>query len=98
MLAGLVEHRLRVVDADHLGDAELLRGKRGEFARTAAEIDGAPDAVGLDQGQQIVERLGPLGSESTVLLGIPVSHDLYCTCIYKRCVKLSPGEDHRGGS
>jgi hypothetical protein len=45
-----------------------------------------------------VERLGPFDGESTVLLGIPVGHDLYCTCIYNPYVKLSPGEYHRGGS
>ena len=40
---GLVEHRRRVVDADHLGDVELLGGQRGQLPRPAPEIDGTLD-------------------------------------------------------
>jgi hypothetical protein len=81
VLGGLVEHCLRVVDASHLADSELRGGQCGQLSRAATEIDRSLDRVELDQRQQVVERLSAFSSESTVLLGVPVSHDLYRTCI-----------------
>ena len=56
-------------------------GQRGQLPWAAPEIGGTLDRRGLDQREQIVKRLGSFLGKSAVLLGIPVRHDLYCTCI-----------------
>ena len=91
VLDGLVEHRLRVVDADHLVDPELVGGQRRQLARSAAEVDTTLDGTGLDQRQQVVKRLGSLGGESAILLRVPVRHDLYCTCMHSGACQACPG-------
>jgi hypothetical protein len=91
MFDRFVEHRRRVVDPDHLVDSELRGGERGQLPRPAAEVDGSLDRPGLDQSDKVVERLGALGGESSILLRVPISHDLYCTCIASLYVKLSGG-------
>ena len=43
MLDGGVEHCGRVVETDHLLDAESLSGEGGQFTRPASEVDGSSD-------------------------------------------------------
>ena len=79
---GLVEHRRRVVDADHLANIETVDGVRGQLAGAASEIDPTTYRGGTNQVEQVVERLCSLGGEALVLIGIPdIGHDLYGTCI-----------------
>src|SRR4029079_3010248 len=43
---------------------------------------GAGELRRFDHLEQVVESLSPLFGELSVLLRVPVSHNLYCTCIY----------------
>jgi len=91
------QHRRRVVEPEHSLDVERTSRKSGQLTGAAAEIDRRADRPRPDQREQIVERLGTLGSELAVLLGVPVSHrhDLYSTCMH---LLLSRPKTARAGS
>src|SRR5712692_8817999 len=66
-----LEHLLRTIDADRLARPEALVQHARQLAGAAPEIDDAHAGRGMNQREQIVERLLPLALELVVLARIP---------------------------